>query len=229
VNFQVTDCEQRSPEWLAARVGKITASRADAVRAKKDTAKHRDYVLQAATEVITGVSQESLYLNQAMQNGIDREPLGRGRHEAEAGELIEQVGFLTSSPKSTESPGIGCSIDGHINGFHRLVGIKCPKATTHVRYMLENRLPPDYLPQVLHEMTVVDTAESYDFVSFCPEMPEGLDYWYITVPRSELAGELKVYTVELALFRREIEALVKDLYRVRERHARPAPFATIGV
>jgi len=67
--------EQRSEEWFQARLGKVTASRVADVLAKiksGESASRRNYKIQLVSERLTGERQET-YINQAMQDGIDRD------------------------------------------------------------------------------------------------------------------------------------------------------------
>ena len=79
--MKVLTMEQGSPEWLAARAGKVTASRISDVMAAKTTAAYRDYRAQIVAEILTGQPQESGFTNAAMQWGTDKEPLARAEYE----------------------------------------------------------------------------------------------------------------------------------------------------
>ena len=46
--------EQGTEEWKLARLGKVTASRVSAARAKKGTATRADYIADIITERLTG-------------------------------------------------------------------------------------------------------------------------------------------------------------------------------
>jgi hypothetical protein len=76
--------QQRSPEWYAARVGKLTASRmndaVDVLKKGGESQARINYRLELATERLTGVLIEK-YTNSAMQWGIDNEPKAREEFE----------------------------------------------------------------------------------------------------------------------------------------------------
>ena len=84
---------QGTPEWLAERAGKVTASMVSAVLAKPETAGYRDYQAQLVAEILTGKPQGSDYTNAAMQFGTEMEPLARSAYEAETGFSVDEVGF----------------------------------------------------------------------------------------------------------------------------------------
>jgi exodeoxyribonuclease (lambda-induced) len=103
---------QGSPEWLAIRKGCITASRAkdarDRLKNGQHSAKALTYARDKARERCGGKAPE-VYVNAAMREGTEQEPLARMRYEADTGRLIEEVGFAY-----TEDGKFGVSVDGLI-------------------------------------------------------------------------------------------------------------------
>ena len=98
--FTVIECEQRTPEWHAARAGRVTASRAADMLAKiksGESAGRRNYRTQLVAERLTGQPQENGYVNAAMQHGIDTEPHAIAAYEALTGALVRKTGFLAMS------------------------------------------------------------------------------------------------------------------------------------
>jgi hypothetical protein len=210
--FAIIECEQRSPEWFAARAGRATASKAGDVLAKIKTgeaAARRDYRFQLAIERLTGKPAEPGYINAEMQRGIDLEPSARLAYEAHTGLIVRETGFLSMNEVMA-----GCSTDGDIENFTGLVSFKCPKSATHVEYLKSKRLPPAYVPQATHEMWVTG-AQWYDFFSYDDRLPEGLQCFYVRVERSEFKTELAAYETELTKFLAEVDAEVKSLETLR--------------
>lgn len=209
--YEVVNVPQRSAEWYAARAGRATGSRAAAVLAKiksGEAAARRDYRLQLATERLTGAPQENGFVSAEMQRGIDLEPAASAAYEIETGEIVRSVGFASMVEYLA-----GCSPDGLIDGG--LVGFKCPKSTTHVEYLKCNRVPPEYVPQVTHELWVVDDAEFYDFVSYDDRLPAGLQLLVVRAYRSEFKNELAAYEAELLKFLGEVDQEVEALKKLR--------------
>ena len=72
--------EQGTPEWFAARLGKVTASRVSDVMAKLKTggygASRDDYMAQLICERLTGEVAES-FTNASMAWGTETEPMAR--------------------------------------------------------------------------------------------------------------------------------------------------------
>lgn len=210
--FTIIDCEQRSDEWFAARAGRATASKADAVLAKiksGEAAARRDYRLQLAVERLTGKPQEAGFVNAAMQRGIDLEPAARLAYEAHTGLIVRETGFLSMTEYMA-----GCSTDGDIDDFTGVVSFKCPNSATHVEYLKGHRLPPTYIPQATHEMWVTG-AQWYDFYSYDDRLPEGLQGFYVRVERNELEKEMAAYEEELKRFLAEVDAEVASLTKLR--------------
>lgn len=210
--FSIIECEQRSPEWFAARAGRATGSCAAHVMAKIKTgeaAARRDYRLQLAVERLTNRPQEGGYVSADMQRGIDLEPAARLAYEAETGIIVRETGFLSMTDHL-----VGCSLDGDADNFKGIVSFKCPKSATHIGYIRAARLPPDYVWQATHEMWVTG-AEWYDFYSYDDRLPEQLQTFYVRVERTELANELELYEAELTRFLREVESEVAILSKLR--------------
>ena len=180
----IIECEQRTPEWFAARAGRLTGSVAADMLAKLksggEPAARRDLKLQLAVETLTGTPMEaSGFVSPAMQRGIDAEPLARGRYEAETGNLVRTTGFVIRDDLA-----VGCSLDGDIRNFEGILEIKCPKSATHCGYLKDRRLPPDYVAQVTHNLWVTG-AKWCDFVSWDDRMPTGLDFFMVRVMRDD--------------------------------------------
>lgn len=205
--FTIVNCAQQSPEWIAARVGRATGSRADCILAKgkggAEATTRRNYRIQLVAERLTGKTQEDEFLSRDMQRGQEKEPLARALHEARTGLLVRETGFLAMTEFMA-----GCSLDGDVDDFTGIVSYKRPKASTHVKYLKEARLPPEYCAQAMHEMWVVG-AEWYEFVSFCDALPEHLQLFTVRVFRNEF--DISGYEAEIRKFLAEVQIEYNDL------------------
>ena len=80
------DCVQGSEEWLAQRIGRITASKfRDAVETTAKgvrTAKSNLYAAQVAIERISGQPIDEQFVTWQMKRGIEIEPQARMEYEA---------------------------------------------------------------------------------------------------------------------------------------------------
>jgi hypothetical protein len=222
VSFIHLDVAQGTPEWHAARAGIPTASRAAAVQASgkngKEAVTRRDYRIQLAAERITGRPQDESIYTPWMERGNELEESAANTYEID-GDMLLTCGFCRIESADAREHIYGCSPDRRIGNWDGLVSIKCPKPSTHVRYVTENRLPPEYLWQSVQEMMVVDSAEWLDFCSYCPELPYGLHFWKVRVYRSEFEADMRVYRVALKQFIDDVTDTVAQLEKLRARNA----------
>ena len=181
---------QGTPEWLAERAGKVTASMVSAVLAKPDTAGYRDYQAQLVAEVLTGKPQGSDYTNAHMAFGTEMEPLARSAYEAETGFSVDEVGFC-QHPTIERA---GASPDGLV-GDSGLVEIKCPKVATHLAYLIAGVVPVGYKNQMMWQMAC-SGRDWCDFASFRPDLPEHLQLFIVRFKRDpERIKELETAVV----------------------------------
>lgn len=169
--------EQRTEEWFAQRLGKVTASRVADVIAKTKTgasASRENYATQLVLERLTN-KQAEFYSNAAMQWGTDTEPMARQAYELKRGVFVDEVGFI-DHPTIEMS---GASPDGLV-GKNGLVEIKCPESKTHMEYLLSGKAPAKYIPQMMWQMACTG-REWCDFVSFDPRFPENLQILVVKV------------------------------------------------
>lgn len=196
-DFIVSPHPQGTDEWLAARAGRATGSRAKDILAKIKTgeaAARRNYRVQLATERLTGKPQESGFVSKEMQWGTDQEPFARMAYESATGNLVTEMGFIYLPDLMA-----GCSVDGLIEEGARtgVFEAKCPISATHVEYLVAGKLPSEYKPQVLHNVYVTG-ADFADFVSYDPRMPEKLKLFKVRWERNE--AEIREYEAELLDF-----------------------------
>lgn len=180
--MRVIDFPQGSQEWLAARAGKVTASRIGDVIARIKTgeaAARRDYRAQIVAEILTGKPQENGYINAEMQWGIDNEPFACSAYELATDCLVDKVGLVLhpAIERSAASPDSLVGADG-------LLEIKCPKTATHIQYLLDGRVPKEYEPQMMWQMACCGRAWC-DFVSFDPRLPEKMRLFRVRLERDD--------------------------------------------
>ena len=169
--------EQRTDEWFAQRLGKVTASRVADVIAKTKTgpsASRDNYATQLVLERLTNAKGE-FFTNAAMQWGTDTEPMARQAYELKRNVFVDEVGFI-DHPTIDMS---GASPDGLVDKTG-LVEIKCPESKTHMEYLLSGKPPAKYIPQMMWQMACTG-REWCDFVSFDPRFPTNLQIFVIKV------------------------------------------------
>lgn len=180
--------EQGTEEWKLARLGKVTASRVSAARAKKGTATRADYIADIITERLTGSPIES-YTNAYMEWGTANEPLARAAYEIKTGIWVEQVAIVNHPT----IPNFAASPDGLV-WTDGLLEIKCPKTSTHLNWMMKETVPSEHKNQMLAQLACTG-REWVDFVSFDPRLPE----------------HLQLFVVRFQPERKDIEDLEKDV------------------
>lgn len=198
--FRVIDAEQRSPEWFAARLGRLTGSRAGDMLAtikSGESAARRDLRMQLVCERLTGQLQEDGFINAVMQRGIELEPVAFAAYEGVTGNLVHRSGFLADVRHLA-----GCSLDGHVGDFEGIVELKCPKSATHLKYLRAGVVPTEHLPQILHNLWITGAAWC-DFVSFDDRFPVNLQLFRVRVERD--AQAIADYESKALAFLAEVE------------------------
>ena len=204
--MKVYTCEQRTPEWYAARVGMFTASSASDMLAKIKTgeaAARRDLRMRLVLERVTGCAQESPYINAEMQRGIDKEPEAVAAYEALTGNLVRPVGFVAHDTLKA-----GCSPDGIVGDYEGVVELKCPKSATHLNYLRGGVMPSDYFGQIVHALWITG-AKWADFLSFDDRFPDPLQVFYVRVERDE--QQIQSYELLARMFLAEIDKEVEEV------------------
>jgi putative phage-type endonuclease len=205
--------EQGSPEWLAARVGKVTASRVADVCAKTKTgwgASRANYMAELIAERLTGQPAQQ-YVNAAMQWGTDCEPQARAAYEFMQDATVEQVGLVPhpSIPMSAASP------DGYVDA-DGMLEIKCPNTATHVDTLLGQAVPEKYITQMQWQMACAG-RKWCDFVSYDPRLPANLSLFVARVARDDKRiAELEAMVRE---FLTELDAKVSALLALNQEKA----------
>jgi len=212
MTLTILDHPQRSPEWFAARAGRLTGSVAGDILAKLksggEPAARRDLRLQLAIERLTGQPAQPFdFVSADMQRGIDLEPEALQRIESLTGMMIRQTGFIVRDDLA-----VGCSLDGDCGRLKTIVEVKCPKTFTHVNYLMEKRLPPAYVAQVTHNLWVTG-AKACLFASYDPRLPK-LELFSIEVLAKDL--DIEGYDRAAREFLVEVDSQVGALRNMQE-------------
>jgi putative phage-type endonuclease len=162
------DIEQGTDDWHAIRRGVITASTvsrlvtATGKPANNDTS--RLQLLQLLAERITGESDQGFY-NDDMARGNLLEPFARDLYVRHY-QPVQECGFVSID---LDGVLIGYSPDGLV-GDDGLIEIKAPRPKTHLRSLISNEVPAEYVPQVQTGLAVTGRAWC-DFISYAPGLP----------------------------------------------------------
>ena len=199
--------EQRTDEWFAARLGKVTASRVADVVAKTKTrysASRENYMADLIVERLTG-QKASSFSNAAMEWGTEQEPNARAAYSARTGELVEEVGFIDHPA----IPMSGASPDGLVG--EGCVEYKAPNTATHLEYLLAGKPPERYVTQMQWQMACAGRPWC-DFVSYDPRLPERLQLLVVRVPRDD--DYIKMLEQEVTIFLQELDDKLNKLEKV---------------
>ena len=199
--------EQRTDNWFAARLGKVTASRVADVIAKTKSgygAGRANYMADLVVERLTG-QKASSFSNAAMEWGTEQEPHARAAYSAKTGIMVEEVGFI-DHPTVAMS---GASPDGFAE--EGLIEVKCPNTATHLEYVLAELPPLKYFTQMQWQMAC--TGRPFcDFVSFDPRLPERLQLLVVRIPRDD--DYIKMLEQEVTVFLQELDDKLNKLEKV---------------
>ena len=167
---QVFDFAQYSPEWWAVRRGIPTASEFDRILTPATGKLSKSADGYAHTLIGEKLSTEYPLTTMnpataAMERGTAMESAARNWYCVYHGVEVREVGFCLSGCGR-----FGCSPDGLV-GDDGGVEIKCPLPHTQVGWLLSGELPSDYRAQV-HGSLIVTGRQWWDFISYCPGLPE---------------------------------------------------------
>lgn len=198
--------EQRTAEWFAARVGKVTASRVGDIVAKIKSggyaASRDNYMAHLVIERITGKPTE-FNASAPMQWGTEQEPFARVAYEMALNVMVDEVGFVLHP----SIPDAGASPDGLV-GDHGLVEIKCPNTVTHIETLINGLVPAKYISQMQWQMACTG-RQWCDFVSFDSRMPPKAQLWIKRVDRDDVL--IATMEAEVSKFLGELHVKVGKL------------------
>lgn len=198
--MKVVEVEQRSTDWWAWRLGRLTSSCAADMLATIRTgeaAARRNLRVRLVLERLTGQSMERSFQSQAMADGIEREPVAVALYEAMTGTLLRSVGFVAHDTLMA-----GYSPDGVRGTFEGLAEFKCPIPATHLEYVKTGKVPEEYRRQITHALWITG-APWCDWMSFQPLFPESLRARLVRVHRKDV--DIDGYDRAARAFLNEVE------------------------
>ena len=159
--------EQRTPEWEAMRLGRTGGS--EAIGLSTD-ARSKTLLITKLAEILTGSIPEQ-FTSEAMQDGIDNEPIAIAEYEAREFCAVNHVGYITNDDYQY----LGLSPDGLV--YCKLFGddstaiigaveVKCPQPKSHIKCILEDKVPAEYRNQVAQYFVILPDLEWVDFVTY---------------------------------------------------------------
>lgn len=152
---------QQSQEWFDIRLGKFTASNAQAIASNGKGLE--TLCFQVVAEILSKTREEG-YTNPDLERGNEQETLARASYEMETGNKVETVGFCELNDR------VGASPDGLV-GEDGLVEIKCQKNSVYVQTLYSKKIDTKYEWQMQMQMLVTD-RKWVDFVVFNENFPK---------------------------------------------------------
>lgn len=196
------EIEQRSDEWYAVRLGKITASKINDILMKPDKAGYQNYLSQLVCEQLTKRASVN-YSSWSMDRGAEIEPQARAYYELAKDVAIAEVGFIDHPYLEN----CGCSPDGLI-GDEGLVEIKCPEQTKHIKNLMKEKIDRNYLLQMQWQMACTGRLWC-DYVSYNTYFPDEMQFYIQRVHRD--SEEIIVIETAARSFLAQIEKLTQEL------------------
>jgi hypothetical protein len=166
--MQILNMPQGSPEWLAARLGRVTMSELKALLVKGKGpgglgAGAITYMHQLIGERITGEPAEPFQGNAHTRRGHELEGVARTLYCDATGEpQPQEVGLILNHD-------VGYSPDSLV-GANGLLEIKTKLPKFQIEVLLNGEIPDEHLPQCQGGLWVSE-REWIDFVSYWPGMP----------------------------------------------------------
>jgi putative phage-type endonuclease len=165
----IVDCQQRTPEWHAARLGVITASELkNIITSTGELSKSAEtYMFRLLGEFVSGQSEDEFrYQSKYMERGTQYEEEARNYYEFATDRTVQKVGFIYKDERKL----LGCSPDGWIEAENEGLEMKAPSAGVHVRYLLKQDVPAEYWVQVQSSLYITG-AKSWDWLAYHPHLP----------------------------------------------------------
>ena len=153
--MKIHNFKQQSPEWFESRLGKLTASSAQAISANGKGLETLCY--EKAAEILSGAGEET-YTNKDMERGNEQEKLARASYEMQTGREVQVVGFVEADKHTGASP------DGLV-GDDGMIEIKCQRAGVYVKTLYTKKIDSKHVWQMQMQMLVAE-RKWVDFTVF---------------------------------------------------------------
>ena len=195
------EVEQNTDAWYAEKLGKPSASCADKIITDdlKPSKQREGYMYELAAERITGRRDMNRFSSGYMDQGHEQQEECRKLYELMHDCVVSPAGVCYPDKMKRYL----CSPDGLILDSHGLE-MKNPAPKTQVKYLLNNKLPTEYFPQIQFSLLVTG-FKFWDFMSYSP----GLNPLVLRVERDE--RYITALGAELFRFCAELDEIVKRI------------------
>lgn len=163
----------------------------------------KNYAFRLAIERISGVPLDEGFSTWQMRRGTEMEPEARAAHEAEAGVIVQQVGFVLSDCAT-----FGASADGFI-GDDGGAEYKCLVSPEGLRSVLVDNDISEFMDQIQGCMWITE-RKWWHFGLYCPALaPINKAFYLQEVQRDE--AWIESMEADLIEFKREVDRYEKQL------------------
>lgn len=202
----IIECDQNTPEWMAARLGVPTASKAGSIvtstgARSKSLDKYAEYL---AGCIFAGRDLDAWQGNSYTERGHEIEPESRSAYEFMFDRDVEEVGFCT-----TDDGRYGASPDGLVlkrTGGVEIKSLPKEHIPTLLYFKRHGKCPPIRIPQVQFQIMVCG-LEFVDSFFYQPGLPS-LNIRH--EPDETVQRGLKMYGSELIAKRDEILKILRE-------------------
>ena len=218
------DMEQGSESWFKCRAWVLTWTRLKNIMAWKDL---KDWWLSATTkkamlncmyELIgwefsfdENAPEISTYL---MNMWNELEWIAKAKYSNHIWKEIKEVWFIKKNDWLWLSPdGL---IESWSDEYKESIEIKCPlwnNSKNFFKYMFEDKIPDEYLWQVVHNFIVIWTLERLHFVVYNPNLPKEKQLWIKIITKEELKEDIEKAENRIIEFRKIWEEHLKILIK----------------
>ena len=177
--FDASQVQQGSADWLMLKLGVLSASNADKIVAKRDSATRATYMASLISQVCSCVIPEEMNFK-AMEHGKLYEPAARDALSVALGFVnIQEIAFMFSD----ESLRVGVSPDGLLD--NTIVEIKCPfNGENFIKFAAFETNKKDWAWQAQFQL-FAGKADEHIFCQYDPRMVLCNNLHYIKTERDE--------------------------------------------
>jgi len=208
--MKIIDCIQGTDEWKQIRKGMVTGTKLKWVVSAPTTATYKTLMLELVAEELWPVPE--IFKNDAMIRWTMLEPIAREKYEQMTNQKVDEVGFCIHDTRKYCWLSPDWFIKNKQGEYTKALEIKCPGTKNHLKYILEDRIPPEYKWQIVNYFLVNEKLEELDFMTFNPDiyLPH-LQTHIITIKRADVQDDLKALEPKLDQYAKLWEELINKL------------------
>jgi len=194
--------QQQTPEWHQIKLGVVSGTQAKGLMGTPKARQESIYDIVGERLKVTDEEYENEH---PIARGNRLEEFAIGAYEEATGTQVERVGFCEHDSEQY----LGNSPDGLVGDFGA-IEVKCPEHKNYIKYWLENKIPDDYIWQVVQYFVVNNTLLWLDFVAYNPDIPSHPIH-IIRTTRTELTEKIAELEAKEHIFIKEVNDILATL------------------